>query len=120
VVAIPAAGFFFSNWTENGNVVSTSATYTFTLNSNRNLVANFTTAPVYTITLIAGGGGTVIGGGNYTAGTVVVVSAVPDPGYKFKSWSENGRKLKRVGSVLSFTATSNRTLAATFARNRRR
>jgi len=120
VVAIPAAGFFFSNWTENGNVVSTSATYTFTLNSNRNLIANFTTAPVYTITLIAGGGGTVIGGGNYTAGTVVVVSAVPDPGYKFKSWSENGRKLKRVGSVLSFTATSNRTLAATFARNRRR
>ena len=45
VTATSNAGFTFSNWTENGSVVSTSASYTFTLNSNRNLVANFTSGP---------------------------------------------------------------------------
>ena len=34
-------GYTFTNWTENGTVVSTSANYTFTVTSDRNLVANF-------------------------------------------------------------------------------
>ena len=45
VTAAANSGYAFSNWTENGSVVSASASYTFTLNSNRNLVANFTTGP---------------------------------------------------------------------------
>ncbi|MBI4664436.1 MAG: immunoglobulin domain-containing protein [Verrucomicrobia bacterium] len=39
--ATPASGYTFSSWTENGTVVSTSASYNFTLNGNRTLVANF-------------------------------------------------------------------------------
>jgi hypothetical protein len=35
-------GYTFSNWTENDEVVSTNATYTFTVNADRTLVANFT------------------------------------------------------------------------------
>ena len=34
-------GFAFTNWTENGNVVSTSSSYSFAATSNRMLVANF-------------------------------------------------------------------------------
>lgn len=34
-------GYTFVNWTENGNVVSTNATYTFVVNEGRTLVANF-------------------------------------------------------------------------------
>ena len=34
-------GYTFVNWTENGEVVSTEATYSFTVTGNRNLVANF-------------------------------------------------------------------------------
>ncbi len=34
--------FTFVNWTENGEVVSTEATYTFTVTGNRYVVANFT------------------------------------------------------------------------------
>jgi hypothetical protein len=41
VVATANNGFTFVNWTENGTVVSTSASYTFTVSSNRALVANF-------------------------------------------------------------------------------
>ena len=42
VHAQAATNYQFTNWTENGNVVSTQATYTFTVNSNRTLVAHFT------------------------------------------------------------------------------
>ena len=43
VRAFANSGYVFLNWTENGNVVSTNATYTFTMEGNRNLVANFAT-----------------------------------------------------------------------------
>jgi hypothetical protein len=36
-----ASGFVFANWTENGTVVSTSSSYTFTLDHDWDLVANF-------------------------------------------------------------------------------
>jgi uncharacterized protein (TIGR02145 family) len=41
VTASANSGYTFSNWTENGSQVSTSSSYTFTLTSNRTLVANF-------------------------------------------------------------------------------
>lgn len=41
VTATPNAGYAFVNWTEDSTVVSTSASYTFTLNGSRTLVANF-------------------------------------------------------------------------------
>ena len=36
------SGYTFTNWTENGNQVSTNVNYTFYVNGNRTLVANFT------------------------------------------------------------------------------
>ena len=41
VTATPNGGFTFVHWTENGRVVSTSESYTFTLDSNVILVADF-------------------------------------------------------------------------------
>jgi len=41
VVAVAYPNYIFQNWTENGMVVSTSASYTFTVSGNRTLVANF-------------------------------------------------------------------------------
>ena len=41
VSAQPAAGYSFVSWTENGELVSTTATYTFTITAERNLMANF-------------------------------------------------------------------------------
>ena len=45
VTASPSPGYIFANWTENGAHVSASVTYTFTLRSDRNLVANFIPNP---------------------------------------------------------------------------
>src|SRR5207248_588886 len=44
MTAAAASGYSFVNWTENGNSVSTSAIYAFTVTSSRSLVANFTTS----------------------------------------------------------------------------
>ena len=41
LTATPADGYMFTNWTQNGNVVSTDAEYTFTVSGDVNLVANF-------------------------------------------------------------------------------
>ena len=41
VTATANEGYSFKNWTENGSQVSTNANYTFTVNSDRDLVANF-------------------------------------------------------------------------------
>jgi Divergent InlB B-repeat domain len=45
VTATAKSGYSFVNWTASGSVVSTSASYTLTLNSNVTLVANFVRLP---------------------------------------------------------------------------
>ena len=44
VQAQPAANYVFTNWTENGELVSTNASYTFTAAGDRDLVAHFTSS----------------------------------------------------------------------------
>lgn len=43
--ATPNAGYTFTNWTNNGVIASTSSSYTFPLNANTTLVANFVITP---------------------------------------------------------------------------
>ena len=43
VIATPSDGFRLVSWTENGNIVSGNESYTFTINANRTLTANFAT-----------------------------------------------------------------------------
>lgn len=45
LVATPAADFVFDGWFENGQLVSSNATYSFSVNVARNLVAEFAEAP---------------------------------------------------------------------------
>lgn len=45
LVATPAAGKVFSSWQENGQIVSVQASYTFTVDRARTLVANFIDQP---------------------------------------------------------------------------
>ena len=102
------------NWTNGSGIqVSTSATYTFTAASNQTLTANFV-ASNYTITANASANGTVTGGGSYTLGQSVTLTATPNTSYNFVSWLENGNVVS-TNPTLTFNATSNRTLVATFA-----
>ena len=50
LTAEPADGYVFVNWTENGEEVSTANPYTFPVNGNRILVANFYKTALITLT----------------------------------------------------------------------
>ena len=114
VNATANAGYTFTNWTENGNVVSTNAHYTFTVTGNRTLVANFTQQN-YTISVSADPtlGGTVTGGGAFHYGDNCTVTATANNGYTFTNWTEGGNVVSTNASY-SFTVNGNRTLVAHF------
>ena len=116
VMATPASGYEFVNWTEGGNVVSTSASYTFTVTGNRTLVANFQEQIVYySIRLTANptDGGTLTGGGSYQQGATCTVTATPSTNYTFVSWTEGGNVVSTNASY-TFIVDSNRALTANF------
>ena len=114
LIATPNPNYDFVNWTEGGNVVSTTPTYSFMVNGNRTLVAHFE-SQVYTISVSANpsDGGTVYGGGDYSAGITCHLIAVPNNNYLFLNWTENG-VIVSSESDYSFVVTGNRTLAANF------
>lgn len=117
VTATANTGYTFTNWTENGSVVSTNANYTFTVTGNRTLVANFEEqAPdTYNINVSPNPnvGGTVTGGGNYTEGEQCTVTAIANAGYTFVEWTENGEQVSTEANY-TFTVSGNRTLVAEF------
>ena len=107
-------GYNFTNWTENGNVVSTEANYNFQVTNSRVLVAHFT-QQTYTISVSASpsNGGTVSGGGTYTYGQWCTVHANANSGYDFTNWTENGNVVS-TNANYTFTVTGNRALVAHF------
>ena len=116
VTATANSGFTFANWTENGSVVSTQASYTFSVTGNRTLVANFTAQPVnYNIAVSANptNGGQVSGGGSYQQGQSCTVNATANSGFTFANWTENGSVVSSQASY-TFSVTGNRTLVANF------
>ena len=119
LTATTNSGYSFTNWTENGSVVSTNTNYTFTVTSNRALVANFTANPQnYTVSVSSNpsNGGSVSGGGTYQQGQNCTVSATANSGFSFANWTENGSVVSTNASY-SFTVTTNRTVVANFTAN---
>ena len=122
VVAAANSGYIFKNWTVNGNVVSTNASYTFTANEDMNLVANF--SKTYTVTVNANNssfGKAYVGNNqNETSVTVeeggsVTLTAVAFDGYKFTGWKE-GRKTISTDAVYTISnITANIAYTANFA-----
>ncbi|MBR5532229.1 MAG: T9SS type A sorting domain-containing protein [Bacteroidales bacterium] len=94
ITAVANSGYMFKNWTNNGTVVSTNATYSVTANDNMNLVANF--VKVYTVSISvnkASYGTAYIGTAGVTSASVeegasITITAVAADGYKFTSWKE--------------------------------
>jgi uncharacterized repeat protein (TIGR02543 family) len=117
VTATPNAGYTFTNWTENGVAVSTSASYPFTLTGNRTLVANFAVIPTgnFAVNLSSSpaAGGSTAGSGSFPTGSTVVVTSTPATGYTFVNWTDNGVIVSTSPSY-QFVIAANRTLVANF------
>ncbi len=115
VSAVANPGYAFTNWTQSGTVVSSSADYTFTASVNRTLVANFMQVVTHSIVTSSAPalGGSTSGGGSYNTGTSVTVSAVANAGYAFQNWTE-GVNVVATTPDYTFNASANRTLVAHF------
>ncbi len=117
VTAIPNSSYTFSNWTENGTIVSSNSNYVFNISDDRNLIANFSVIiGNYTVTTSAYPltGGTTNGDGSYSPNSSVTVDAMSNPGFKFSNWNENGIVVSNDSSY-AFTITEDRNLIAEFS-----
>jgi hypothetical protein len=114
VMASANPGWGFQKWTENGAQVSASANYTFTVRTNRTLIANF--IPAYTVTtgVSPSYGGAASGDGTFNSNSVVMVTATPIGGFKFMNWTEFGTPVSTAANY-SFKLTADRMLVANFA-----
>jgi subtilisin family serine protease len=114
LTAAPNEHFAFVNWTKDGQQVSTSASYTFTVTEAADYVANFELNS-YDITATANpdGGGTVTGSGTYGYGEAATLTAMANEGYSFQNWTENGEEVC-AEAIYNFTVTGNRDLVANF------
>lgn len=119
VKATPEDGYIFDSWKENGAIVSQDASYTFTADNNRNLVANFTaiaSLPHYTVfaDVTPEGSGSISGTGSYYKGQAATVIATPNSMYKFVQWLEGNRFVSAAPGI-NFDVEKNVYLTAEFS-----
>ncbi|MBO4567511.1 MAG: hypothetical protein J5686_01040, partial [Bacteroidales bacterium] len=108
----PYPAYNFISWTENGIVVSTERTYTFTVTKTADYVANFEMKTFEVLaTADPAEGGTVSITGDNTYGSTVTVSIEPNEDYEFLNWTENGTVVSEEASY-TFTLTANHNLVA--------
>ena len=113
LTATPNAGYKFVSWSDG----STQNPRQITVSGDVFLSANFETdisAVSYTLTVLASNNamGSVSGNGTYAEGTIATLTATPNDGYKFVSWSDGNTNNPR-----QVTVTENATYIANFAAN---
>ncbi|MBR0123631.1 MAG: hypothetical protein IJM12_07300, partial [Bacteroidales bacterium] len=114
IAATANVGYTFANWTEEGTVVSTAASYTFTITEDHDFIANFT-LNTYDVTVAANPaeGGTVTGAGTYNYGASVTIEASANDGYTFANWKE-GDAIVSEDAAYTFTITDDHDFIAYF------
>ena len=110
LTAVANAGYGFGSWT--GSITGTTTTATVTMNGNKVVTANFA-ALAYTLTTTATNG-TVTKSPNkttYAYGEVITLTAAPNAGYGFGSWTGSVTGTTTTATV---TMNSNKAVAANF------
>ena len=111
--AMPASGYRFNNWT--GDLSSTTNPTTIVIDCDKKITANFSRM-MHTLTMRVDGGGSTdptVGNYSYGEGTTVDITATPDSGWQFDSWSGD---VANPGSHTTVTMSSDRTLTANFSK----
>ena len=111
--AVPAPGYIFNNWS--GDLTSTTSPTTIAIDCNKSITANFSRI-MHTLTIqISGSGSTTptVGTHDYGEGEVVSITATPDSGWQFDSWSGD---VTDPGSVTTtLTTDSDKIVTANFS-----
>jgi C1A family cysteine protease len=106
-------GFRFANWS--GDVSGTANPVTITMNSNKNVTANFALL-TYTITATAGANGTITPAGISTVSYLnnINYTITPNSGYVIDNVTVNGTSQGAITTYAFNNVTANHTISATF------
>ena len=112
--AVPASGYLFDNWSEDlsGNTNPT----TIVVDCKKSIIANFSRI-MHTLTIQLSGNGSTspaVGIHDYHEGTVVSITATPESGWQFDSWT--GDVSNPVSATTTVTVDSDKAVTASFSR----
>jgi hypothetical protein len=116
VTATPNAGATFTGWNAGACGGSKNPVCVFNLSQDSSVIATFA-APQYTLTTTATGPGTTTQsptGTSFASGTAITLTAVPNSGATFTSWS-GGACAGSTSTTCTFNITANTSVTATFA-----
>ena len=119
LVATPENGYEFSNWTLNGEVVSTEQEFSTTALGDMNVVANFVKKSYHVEIVADSEGGAITGAGTgiYEFGTSLRLTAVPTEDYVLKGWLVNGEPVAvGTNNTLDIVIDAAQTVTAVFER----
>jgi D-alanyl-D-alanine carboxypeptidase len=115
VRAVPASGYRFAYWSEDGEVVNTNADYPFAADGDRNLTAVFLPEHYVVSIEVRGEGGQVVETWSLESGPKVTLKAIAQAGYEFFGWvdMDNDQELS-VDVVYTFAWDGPKDLVARF------
>ncbi|MFZ0884904.1 MAG: choice-of-anchor D domain-containing protein, partial [Candidatus Acidiferrales bacterium] len=119
LTAAPNQGQNFVSWSPSSACSPTTSLTTcfVTLNANTTITATFTGATSYTLTTNASGPGTIMQsptGTSFASGTAITLTAVPNTGATFTSWS-GGACSGGASATCAFNISANTSETATFS-----
>jgi uncharacterized repeat protein (TIGR02543 family) len=109
VTAIANPNYTFTGWS--GAVMGSVNPTIVTMDGNKSLTASFAAPVTYSLTTSVTNGSVTLSppGGVYTSGTLVTVTAIPDSGYAFASWSGD---LTGSANPMTITINGNKSITA--------
>ena len=115
IKATPNTGYTFTNWTRNTAKVANVNAPNTTVNlvDNTTLSAGFSLKE-YTVSTAVNGDGTIEGAGTHPHGSLVTLTASPEPGYHFAEWAGD---MTGTANPLTFEITANTNIIASFEKN---
>ena len=116
LTAVPATGYQFTGWS--GDLTGSANPASITMNSAKNVTANFT-AILLTLTMSNDGHGTTTPATSVTvnAGVATAITATPATGYQFSNWTVTAGSATFANSAsasTTVTLTGNATIRANF------
>ncbi len=112
LTAKAAAGYAFSGWS--GALTGTQNPAPLAMTASRVVTANFSPYALLNLSSTAGGTATASpAGSSFVPGTVVFLTATPNPGYAFAGWSGGLTGLQSPASVVM---SSGKTITASFVK----
>jgi len=116
--ALPDPGFRVQNWIGTDDDTSTALTNTVTMNTDRSVAVAFQVIPIVvyqlTVTVVGEHGTVVPSSGPHDEGSVVMLTATPDAGFRVKAWTGTDQDPAAGSDTVTATMNGDRSVTVEF------